>query len=341
MNLQLSDGTTMQIPDDATPEMIKNFAARGEAYAKSNPVTPAPQENDPYSARNTTGRVATDMLLGIPDLAIAASNVISKPGDWIAEKITGERPVSRDLPTLAPMLREKLNVAELPEDAPWYRRIGESAASSLTTGVAGIARAVAGGLKASVTGGLNEGGKELLKNTVVPTVTSDAGARVGGAIGGADRRADRWRDRWCRTLMRPAASNWVQGRYVGKGDPNAPQIAAAAERLGIEPTAGALGNYDIQKRENAFAANRPGGLASREQARIRSEMTGAGENIAQQRGGTGGGQARSATTSSELQPIASCRTVSTRRRSRRTCSARSAMQPRCRCATSSRKHARR
>jgi hypothetical protein len=277
-----------------------DFVKMSEAYRQmsANPSAAsaaAPAEDAAYNARNTVGRISTDMLLGIPDLAIAASNVISKPGDWVAELVTGEKPGARDLPTLAPQLREKLNVAELPEDAPWYRRIGESAASSLNTGGAGIARAVAGGLKSSVTGGLKEGGKELLKNTVVPTITSDAGARVGGAVGGQTGQLIGGIIGGAAPSARPMAENWVQGRYVGKGDPNAPQIAAAADRLGIEPTAGALGNYDIQKRENNYAAQRTvlgnESYSAREQARIRNEMTGAGENIATQRGGTGGGQA--------------------------------------------------
>jgi hypothetical protein len=93
MNLQLSDGTTMQVPDDATPEAIRNFAARGEAHIKANPAPAAaaqpaggPQGGaDPNSFRNVTGRVTSDAVMGIPDMLITAANLITKPGDWVAK----------------------------------------------------------------------------------------------------------------------------------------------------------------------------------------------------------------------------------------------------------------
>jgi hypothetical protein len=138
------------------------------------------------------------------------------------------------------------------------------------------------------------------RNVVGSTVGSDVGGRVGGAIAGEKGQI-------LGSLAGGAApsvspSSIIQSRYAGRGKQNAPEIAAAAERLGIEPTAGALGNLDIQARENRYAGNYPQGLASREQQRIRAEMAGAGEDIGVQRGGTGGSVAqvgddiRSATT---------------------------------------------
>jgi len=287
MNLQLSDGTTMQIPDDATPEAIKNFAARGEAHIKANPVEPAPQEDNPYGTGNTVGRMATDALLGLPDLAIAAHNagfidlnVIDRYRKGTLFQNPPEGTETERIAPLAPQLREKFGVAELPEDAPYHRRILEGIGSSLPYGAGGI-------VKAGVQGGIKAGIREFGKNTVLPTVTADAGARAGGAIGGEQGALIGGVLGGVAPSARPTAENLIQQRYTGRGDPNAPAIAAAAENLGIEPTAGALGNYEIQKRENAFAANYPGGLSAREQTRIRGDMTAAGEDIAVQRGATG------------------------------------------------------
>jgi hypothetical protein len=271
-------------------EVYRKLAAGGSAAAPTGAST---QQGgaDPNSFRNVVGRVASDAVMGIPDLAIAAANVITKPGDWLAEKITGEAPASRRIEPLAPQLRKEWNVAELPENAPYWQRIAEGAGAGLPYGLGGIVRAGSAGAAAGgVRGAVTAGGKELVRNTVAPTVTSDIGARAGGAIGGETGQLIGGVLGGVAPSARPAAANWVQSRYTGKGDPNAPAIAAAAERLGIEPTAGALGNYDIQKRENALAATPALGpnLAAREQARIREQITATGEDIGAQRGGVGG-----------------------------------------------------
>lgn len=292
MNLQLSDGTTMQIPDDATPEMIKNFSARGEAHIKANPAAPAaagPQGGaDPNSFRNVVGRIASDAVMGLPDLAIAASNAISKPGDYVAEWITGNKPASRDLPTLAPQLRKEWNVAELSEDAPYWQRIAEGAGSGLPYGVLGAGRAaLAGGATGGLRGGATAGARELVRNTVVPTVTSDIGAQAGGAVGGPTGALIGGVLGGAAPSARPVAESVVQSRYTGRGKPNAPDIAAAAERLGIEPTAGALGGPEIQARERNYVGNYPQGRTAQLQEQQRGRMIDVGEDIGAQRGGTG------------------------------------------------------
>ena len=257
---------------------------RAQPVATAQPATPAQPASDPYSTGNTIGRIATDAVLGLPDLAISASNLLSRPVDWLTEKITGEAPKTRDLPTLAPMARSALGVAELPEDASWTRRILESGASALPTGGAGVVKT---GLKE----GVRAGTTALAKNIAIPTVTGDAGAQIGGLIAGPDGALIGGVLGGSAPHARAAGANWVQGRYVGKGDPNAPAIAAAAERLGINPTAGALGNYDIQKRENRYAAQDPSGRTAQAQEVQRNAMTSVGEDIGAQRGGTGQGVA--------------------------------------------------
>lgn len=290
MNLQLSDGTVMEIPDDATPDAIKNFAARGEAHIKATPAAPGPQGGaDPYSTRNTIGRVASDATMGIPDLLIAAANVITKPGDWLAEKITGEAPGTSRIPSLAPQLRKEWNVAELPEDASYVRRIAEGAGAGLPYGAAGVTRAaLAGGATGGLRGGATAGARELVRNTIAPTVTGDVGARVGGAIGGETGQLIGGVVGGAAPGGRRMAENVVQSRYTGRGDPNAPAIAAAAERLGIEPTAGALGNPEIQARENRYVGTYPKGRTAQLQEQQRTQMIETGEDIATQRGATGG-----------------------------------------------------
>lgn len=275
MNLQLSDGTVLQVPDDATPDMIRNFSARGEAHIKANPApaaaAPAAAPQDPNSVGNILGRVGTDAVLGIPDLGIAAYNAFLASDDGRVRPL-GER------------ARSALGVAELPEDAPWYQRWGEGLGSGLLTGGVGVGRAV-------VKEGAKAGLKTLGKTVVAPTIGGDVGGQAGAAIGGEKGAVIGGVLGGASPHAKSIGENWVQGRYVGKGAANAPEIAAAAERLGIEPTAGALGNYDIQKRENALAQNYPGGLNTREQARIGREMTATGEDIGAQRGGTGQGPA--------------------------------------------------
>jgi hypothetical protein len=283
MNLQLSDGTTMQIPDDATPEAIRNYSARGEAHIKANPAPAAQKDspynvagdNDPYSGNNTARRWVRNVVTGIPDLAIGGVNLALSDENRI--------------PSLGQKYAQAFDIPELPPDASYGRHIGEGVLAAAPFGAAGAVRE---GIAAApgVVSRILPAAKELLKNTVLPTVTSDAGARVGGAIGGEKGAYIGGLLGGAAPSGKPLAENLVQRHYTGKGDANAPAIAAAAERLGIEPTAGALGNYDIQKRENALAANYPQGLgsqAAREQQRVRNQMTGAGEDIAQQRGATG------------------------------------------------------
>ena len=277
MNLQLSDGTTLQIPDDASPEAIRNFAARGEAHIKANPrpaAAAAPAEPDPYSTYNTVGRIGTDAVLGIPDLGIAAYNAFVAP--------EGGR-----VTPLGVRARGAMGVEELPEDAGWLRRILESGASALPTGGAGLARGVTAGVaRAGMTGGLTGGARTFGTTIAAPTVASDAGAQIGGAIGGEKGALIGGVLGGGATAAKPLADRWIQGRYVGKGDPNAPEIQAAADRLGIETTPGAIGNWEIQKRENQYAADYPQGRAAVGQDRIRNQMTGVGEDIGAQRGGT-------------------------------------------------------
>jgi hypothetical protein len=243
---------------------------RAQPVATAQPVTPQPADANSWG--NIAGRVGTDAVLGIPDLGIAAYNAFIAGDDGRVRPL-GER------------VRSAMGVAELPEDASWGQRLLESGASGLLTGGAGVVRA---GAKE----GLKAGLKTFGKTVVAPTVGGDAGAQVGGLVGGEKG-----------ALIggvlgggvaphgKAIGENWVQGRYVGKGAANAPEIAAAAERLGINPTAGALGNYDIQKRENRYAAQDPSGRTAQAQETQRNAMTSVGEDIGAQRGGTGQGPA--------------------------------------------------
>jgi hypothetical protein len=196
---------------------------------------------DPESWSNTIGRIGSNALTMVPDTLLSIANMKS-PAERIAEAVTGQSIPKYQYPMLGPKLRAANNIAELPEDASTFRKIGESAAAGLPFGAAGAVRA---GLAEGVGAGVGN----LVRSTVTPAVKGYVGSEVGGAIGGEEGA----------TIggliggVAPSIGNIRQMGYARRGAPNAAETMAQADRLGIRPTAGMLGDDVIQARERLYA----------------------------------------------------------------------------------------
>jgi hypothetical protein len=203
--------------------------------------------SDPRSLENRANRVLTGAIGGIPDLGIgiynAGARAIGSPESQAAY--------------LTPQMNENAGAPELPADAPWYERLGEAGASAFLGGGAGAAGTA---LQTARTAGtaLPRTIANMAAPTVVPTVAGAAGGEAGGWVG--EKLGDRETGALIGSLLggsalsvTPAVRTLIHQYYGAKGRPDAPQIAAAAERQGVVPTAGMLGNDSILRREQQFS----------------------------------------------------------------------------------------
>ena len=215
------------------PELLKQLNAA---------PSPAAALDDPYSARSTIGRVTSDIVTGLPDLAIKIHNAGLNPftlpqraGNALADYLTGTTtPAPAPVPEVGPYVRKAIGVPDLPEDAGPLRRYGEAAATML----------------GSVGTGAPAASRSLIRDVAAPLALSSAGGAVGGAVGG-DTGA----------LIGSVAGGLypsARAQMASRGArPDAAEIAAAAERQGVKPTAGMLGDLNIQARERNLSG-RPG-----------------------------------------------------------------------------------
>ena len=285
MNLQLSDGTTLQIPDDASEEMIRNYAARGEAHIKANPRQPTQEPSDPYSALNTAGRVASNATLGALDFANWATRRVFNPGSMLTDKLG----MTQAPPELAPMARQATGIEELPADASYARQIGEGVAAAAPFGLVGGVRGV---MAAPTWSAAARNAANAIYQTIAPVVAGDAGARLGGAIGGEEgARIGGLVGGTAAAAAPSAVGTTARMRYAGRGNPDAPDIWAAAERTNVEPTAGMLGDANIQTRERQYIAQRPEGRSSTMRNEAQQRMYDVVDEAGRVRGGTGQGPA--------------------------------------------------
>lgn len=233
------------------PELLKRL------NAAAGPELPE-RFTDPYSARSTIGRVASYVATGLPDLAIKLHNAGLNPFTALPERAASavtnyffpdqQQPSApTQLPEIGPYVRKAIGVPELPENASTARNLLEGGAAALVSGGAsGAGRALAAG---NVPQAITALGRDVAAPTVGSyyggaagqMVGGDTGAVLGSLIGG----------------IAPAARA-ARGEVVRAGArPDAGEIAAAAERQGVTPTAGMLGNLDVQARERQLSG-RPG-----------------------------------------------------------------------------------
>lgn len=151
----------------------------GEATSAVNPYDPTPVSPppgpDPYSTLNTAGRMATDAVFGLPDLAITAHNLGLTPSAYVAEKVqklTGR--ALPDIPPIAPAVRGLLGIQELPEDASIKRTIGEGVGSGVLGGaVPGLARGAVKSV-AAIPGAIERRLPRLIDTVTAPGALKEA-----------------------------------------------------------------------------------------------------------------------------------------------------------------------
>jgi hypothetical protein len=288
---RLRDGAGGGPPSTApTTETLPEITVRpNEPPPETGPVATPPQgapaapaaPSDPYSFYNTAARIGGSALTGIPDLAIALGNAGSRAGIFPQTKI----------PYLGPMALNAVGAEPLPADASTTRQLLEGGASAL---LGGGGAAIARGIAAAPTAlqAIRAALTRLTGSTVAPTVASHYGADIGEAAGRALKVDPETAALFGAILgggaaggAAPGRQSYIDWKYRGMGRPEAPQVAAAAAREGVQLPASALGNDTIRMRENSNA-NRWGSSNFTQDRRMQArDQTGAAWNdVADARG---------------------------------------------------------
>jgi len=224
--------------------------------------------SDPRSLSNRADRVMAGAIGGVPDLGIgvynAGARMVGSPDSQVEY--------------LTPKMLNNAGVPALPEDAPWYERLGEAGASAFVGGGAGAAggvlstaRNTANVARAALPAGssakaiastampVGSTAVRMALPTVVPTVAGAAGGEAGAYLG-KKFLGDEETGALLGSLLggsamaaKPAVQSIIHQIYDGKGAPNARDIFAAANRQGVTPTAGMLGDESIMRREQRYA----------------------------------------------------------------------------------------
>jgi hypothetical protein len=231
---------------DTYRKMSAPPAADGSNLPQISDVVKAKNTAEPYNADNTINRVVTGTATAIPDTVIALGNAM--------QRLRGEP----EAPYLGPKMLAAGGGVPLPEDAGYGRTIGEAGASALLGGGANAVRSAIKNAPSWLESAA-PAAKTLFKSTVAPTVGANAGGQVGGAIGGETGALLGSLVGGMAPNAGAAAKSAIYNRYAGQGKPNAPEIAAQAERQNIPETAGLLGNANVQHTERQLAA-RPGSM---------------------------------------------------------------------------------
>jgi hypothetical protein len=223
--------------------------------------------SDPRSVENRTSRILAGAIGGATDFGIGGYNAAAR---------TIGSPDSQ-LPYVTPQMLENSGTPALPEDAPWYERMGEGAGSAFLGGGAGAA---AGTLQtarhvAATTGAavpVASTAMRMAVPTVAPTIGGELGGNVGGYLGEkylGDRETGAWLGSalggTAHTLPN-AGRSLIHQWYASDARPDAPQIADMARRQGVTPTAAMLGNDRILRREQTLSGQ-PGSADVIQEAR--------------------------------------------------------------------------
>jgi len=136
IEVELSDGTVLEVPDGTSNEAIKNYAARAEARIKGGrPVTGPETRQDkadqvdrerfkisdyvPLPSQDTVGRAATGALFGIPDLLLFGANM--------GARYAG----APEMPYLSDTVNKALGIKPQDPNAGYVSRIGENLLSTI------------------------------------------------------------------------------------------------------------------------------------------------------------------------------------------------------------------
>lgn len=244
-----------------TPEFVQNAARyrelRAQEKAAALPDAEAEQRGQsPYGVNATMNRIFSGAVTGIPDLAIAGYNAGARAAGYPGAQAD----------YLGPQMIAAGGGAPLPADASTTRQLLEGGGSALLGGGAGAIRGAIANAP-SVARSLLPALGAFGRTTVAPTVASHYGGQAGGAIAdalGLDKETGSLMGSLLggvgagRATELPA--RYTDWRYRGQGRDNAAEVAAAAARQGVTPTAGALGNADVQALERQLG-NRPGAMS--------------------------------------------------------------------------------
>ena len=223
--------------------------------------------SDPRSVENRTSRILAGAIGGATDFGIGGYNA--------AARTIGSPELQ--LPYVTPQMLENSGTPALPEDAPWYERMGEGAGSAFLGGGAGAA---GGALQTARATAATTGAAMPVARTAmrmaVPTVAPTVGGEIGGNVGGylgekylGDRETGAWLGSalggTAHTLPN-AGRSLIHQWYASDARRDSPQIADMARRQGVTPTAAMLGNDRILRREQEMSGQ-PGSAGVIQEAR--------------------------------------------------------------------------
>jgi len=237
---------------------------------------------------NVAARAGTGILGSVPDLMAGAFNY--GPTRWLLNKGAsvlglGDEAVGK-IPMTTPKINEAVGVPEMPSYASLPRQLAEGAIPALVTGGTGagvqalrVGAPVVGAVARSVLPSLTAvGGSTALGKvgeTVAPMVgASPEGGAFWGSLGGSALPS-------AVRAVNPMVSPTID-RTMAK--PNAPQIAADARSLGIEPTPSMLGTPFVAAQERQLSGL-PGSAQRVQTMRdtLSQQVRDAGQNIVEQR----------------------------------------------------------
>lgn len=230
-------------------EMAKRFRALdAQTPADSQPTA----RRDPYSASDTVGRIGTNALLGIPDLAVGATNALRRYAGTPEDKYPSA------------MLRSALGIQERPSNAGITRSLSEDAVSALFGG-GGVGAIKAIQAAPTIGKAVWPAVKSLLAQTVAPTVVSQIGGeagKIGAEMAGLDPQTGALAGSIIgghATGAAPQAyDKYSHNWYAARAKPDAGNIDMAMERMGGRATPGMLGNSRIQDLERGLGSSSGG-----------------------------------------------------------------------------------
>lgn len=272
-------------PDQKQPEPWELYGAAADTAATS----------DPNSMLNIAKRGAINVVTGIPDFVATAGNLLLNPFGQLqtdTKNFDPAKPLFAGLPTAAPAVRQATGTPEMGTNAGFGQKVLETAIPVAATGGA---QAVARGVKAAPSlasaayDAVMNTGRNIIAPSVGATVGGDVGSKVdvalggtgekggfiGGAIGGV-----------APSTVPRLATRAVENYYGTQARGDAPQIAEAAARQGVTPTAGMLGNEIIQGTENRASGQRGGTAVINARERALVQMREAADRAAAARGST-------------------------------------------------------
>jgi hypothetical protein len=267
------------------------------------------------SIPNVATRVASNAAFAVPDFLGGAINTVAnlaekyglaRPGPS-AELAPNATPEARAIfertrvPIVSQEARNVLSGAtggvvgqEMPADAGPLQQLGEGALSAVAGGggrsaLNAVSKAYDAASALPVVSRIANAGtagiRSLLGSSVTPTVGSYYGSKVAGEYGGPEWAPVGGMVGGAAALARPAMVRAGEQLYAGSGRPDAVQVSDMARYQGVTPSAGMLGNPQIQALEKELSATRGSGkIIGRAQTTADEGIAAAADRAASERG---------------------------------------------------------